>query len=69
MQSSLMNKNAYLLFYEKDAFFDEKGKKSNSMIDSSLINDPNLTQSSNIDNVAKENLKLHLNKYLFSSDF
>jgi len=42
MQNALMNKNAYLLFYEKDAFFDENGKKSNSMIDASLINDPNI---------------------------
>lgn len=43
MQSLLMNKNAYLLFYEKDAFFDDKGNKSNTMIDSSQINDPNLS--------------------------
>ena len=43
MQNALMNKNAYLLFYEKDAFFNENGKKSKSMIDESLINDPNVS--------------------------
>lgn len=64
-----MNKNAYLLFYEKDAFFNENGKKSNFMIDESLINDPNMSSNISFENVARENLKLHLNKYLFSSDF